>query len=223
MFVTLDAGAEVTIAIAKFIGTLIGSVALVLIKPLYDRWKIDHEMKRSLRPSPQLPPSGGNVDEPDTKRRPLTGPELDVLREDRLRAEAERLRDLAEQQGRTIEALKDSLGHSRVRMAEQEARIADLEARLKDQAEIDSDIRRMIAAVATAESAREAAEERAAAAVAELAGKRHDQRSGYTSLPSLPPAAITVPPALPPMPVRVVEIDGRASKATPAQGTRPKR
>jgi hypothetical protein len=81
----------------------------------------------------------------------------------------------------------------------------------------------MIAAVATAESAREAAEERAAAAVAELAGKRHDQRAGYTTLPSLPPQAITVPPQLPPMPVRVVEIDGRASKATPAQGTRPKR
>jgi gas vesicle protein len=215
----LNAGTEVATTITAYVGS-VGGVIVAIVTAYV---KIEAVLRRRREAAVEKECGPMSSDEPDTRKRPLTGPELDVLREDRLRAEAERLRDLAEQQGRTIEALKDSLGHSRVRMAEQEARIADLEARLKDQAEIDSDIRRMIAAVATAESAREAAEERAAAAVAELAGKRHDQRAGYTTLPSLPPQAITVPPQLPPMPVRVVEIDGRASKATPAQGTRPKR
>jgi RecA/RadA recombinase len=198
----LNAGTEVATTITAYVGS-VGGVIVAIVTAYV---KIEAVLRRRREAAVEKECGPMSSDEPDTRKRPLTGPELDVLREDRLRAEAERLRDLAEQQGRTIEALKDSLGHSRVRMAEQEARIADLEARLKDQGEIDADIRRMTAAVATAE----------------LAGKRHDQRAGYTSLPSLPPAAITVPPALPPMPVRVVEIDGRTEKPTPQQGTRRK-
>jgi len=226
MFVVLDAGAEITIAIAKFLGMVIGTAALALIKPFLDKRKSEKILK-SVPPSTQLPPNGGPVtDDPPTARRQLSPAELDVLREDRLRAEVERLREQVSRLHEEKLALRDSLADCR-------ARYADVEAKMLTQEQIKADIERMTSAIGAAHAA---ADERIAemrkqeveplkALVEELRTRLNELVDGEGTPIQVLPTALpaTVPPPLPAPPKRIVEAYAPGARPTPAGGSRKPR
>lgn len=132
MPVILDANADTVAGIAKFVGTLVGTIFLVLVKPWLEKRK-ERKMLDSLSSKPAR--DGGTVDDEPTGRHRVPDPDTAIER---------KWRERTERQAEQLTALRESLHFARTR-------IAELEAQLKTQDQIDADLERMRGAIAQAQ------------------------------------------------------------------------